>query len=356
MHKPSPVSSPLPVRLKEFCQGRLPLLVFILVGIGVSALWRKTTAQTGMIGRAEALHSKVTALRAGTIDSLHVELLQRVTKGDVLARIAPLDLDAVTLKLASNIEVLRAQLLQTSDRNTLNYQQLRLEWMRNDVELASAQIELQLAESNFERAGALFGNSIISEAEVQARQARRDTLRDRVRSLGKIAVDLQKDIKNLEPQGADGESVPDKAIAAAVAAQAAELNVIAESCILKAPMDGVVSTIVKRPGENIAAAEVALVLGALSPRHVLAYAQHPLSSLIKAGDPVDIIRRTPGEPPAKSRITNIGTLLEPIDPTLIPYIPRTQQTAEYGLPFLVEIPSGVTLAPAELVSIRWLKN
>jgi len=356
MPKPSPVSSPPLVRFREFCQSRLPLVVFIFVGAGVFGLWGKTTTGTHMIGRAEALHSKITAARAGTIASLHVDLFQRVGQGEVLAQITPLDLDAVSARLASNIELLRAQLLQTTDRNSLNYQQLRLEWMRNDVELSAAQIELQLAEANLERAGALFGSRIISEAEVQARQTRRDTLKDRVRSLGKITVDLQAEIKKLEPQAGGGESASDKAIAAALASQAAELKMIADSCVLKAPMDGIVSSINKRQGENIAVSEVALTVGALSPRHILAYAQHPLNSVLKAGDPVEIFRRNPGVPAEKSRITSLGTLLEPMDPSLIPFVPRSQQTAEYGLPFLVEIPPGMVLTPAEVVNIRWRKH
>jgi hypothetical protein len=121
-------------------------------------------------------------------------------------------------------------------------------------------------------------------------------------------------------------------------------------------MDGIVSSISKRPGETIAVSEVALVVGALSPRHILAYAQHPLNSVLNAGDPVEIFRRNSGVPAGKSRITSLGTLLEPIDPSLIPFVPRSQQTAEYGLPFLVEIPPGMVLTPAEVVKIRWRKH
>lgn len=351
----TPVSSSLSVHWRRFSQRVLPGVLFVSVAAMVAVLWRKNLGHPVIVGQAEALHASVTTLHPGTLAVLNVDVLARVEKGAILAQVAPSELAAVNAKLAANIDLLRVQLIQSSDRNTLSYQQLRLEWMRNAVELATAKIDLQLAEANSDRAGALFSTSIVSETEWQTRQARRDSLKERVAALTKIAAELESEIRRLQPMSGSGEAGMDRAISSAIKAQEEELKSIADACTLRAPVDGVITAINRRPGENVTAGESILVLGALTSSRILAYRRQPLDSKMKVGDRVEVATRNASHQSAAARILSIGTQLEPIDPSFLPLSSMNLRVVERGLPMFIEVPETLSLAPAEMVTIRLIK-
>lgn len=348
-----PVSSPWSVRWREFCQGAMPWCVFVGVGLAVAQLWNRSAGRMAIVGRVEAIHYSVSSPRAGQISTFGADLLQRVKKGEVLATILPLDLGAITARLNANVDLLKAQLTQSVDRNLIDFHQFRLEWMRNSVELSSSRIELQFAESNLERAGALFGTSIVSEAEFQLRKTRRDSLRDRVAALLKINQDLESEIERLRPETPQAESVSERAISAAIRAQNEELKAIEDSCALRAPVDAVVATINKRLGENLGAGEALMILGSVRPTRIVAFVRSPSGVQVTVGDRVEVTRRDAEHRVFEAKVQTVGAQLEPIDPVLVPIAPN-QRAPEVGLPFLIELPSGADFAPGEVVNIRWL--
>ncbi len=351
MPAPEPIARPPAVRWREFRQGAMTYAVFAVVCLGAVVLWRERTPHTLLVGHAESVHTPVATVRAGTVAALRVDLLDRVKQGDVLAEIAPADLAAVRAQLTAGIELLRAQLLQSTERNVVNYQQLRLDWLRSNVELATARIELQLAETELGRYSALRQGAIISDADFQSRQSRRDTFRDKVAALALLASDLERQLSILQATQKSDDSPVDRAINAATVAQREELAVITESATLRAPHDGIVVALLKRPGESAAAGAAILTLGALRPARIVAYQRQPFEAAFKAGDPIDVTTRGAPLTSARALILRVGTQLEPISATLLPFAAGAAQTVEYGRPLLIEIPSALTLAPAEVVTL-----
>ena len=345
-----PIPTPRAVRWREFRQGLLPYLVFATVVICTVVLWRKHGARAAMVGQAEAVRVGVTAVRSGAVSVLHVDLLQPVKRGEVVAQLVPANLEVVTSELVAGTEKLRAELGQGADRNLVNYQSLRLDWLRRAVELASARVEQQLAESEYQRYAALHTNHTVSDAEFELRRANRDALKDKVAGLERLSSELENEIARLKPGSVDANAI-DRAISAAAAAQEKQLQALAEASRLRAPMDGFVSAILKRPGENALAGEPVLMIGALRASRIVAYARQPLHTALKVGDLVDVqLRRSPRTRVA-ARVLQVGSALEPIEPTLLPLPSTSGRVAELGLPLLIEIPAGLTLAPGEAVNL-----
>ena len=54
---------------------------------------------------------------------------------------------------------------------------------------------------------------------------------------------------------------------------------------------------------------------------------------------------------ARARIIRVGSQLEAIAPALLPAVAVGPHLTEYGLPFLIEIPPALALAPAEIVTL-----
>ena len=158
------------------------------------------------------------------------------------------------------------------------------------------------------------------------------------------------EIARLKPGSVDANAI-DRAISAAAAAQEKQLQALAEASRLRAPMDGFVSAILKRPGENALAGEPVLMIGALRASRIVAFARQPLHTALKVGDLVDVqLRRSPRTRVA-ARVLQVGSALEPIEPTLLPLPSTSRRVAELGLPLLIEIPAGLTLAPGEAVNL-----
>ena len=341
-----------PLSWFEFRQRYMPFGVFALVLVATVLLWNKHTGRSTIVGQAEAVRTLVSAAKPGTVIALKTDLLQRVKQGQVVAQIIPADLDAVCAELNSGVEKLRAELSQATDRNLVNYQGLRLDLLRRNVELASASVERQLAESEYQRYLALHEKHSVSDAEFETRRSNRDALQSKVDSLTHLAADLEKQITQLQPANSADDNPAVRAITAAVVAQQKQLEALSEAANLKSPMDGIVSTIQKRPGEIVKPGDPVLTIGALRPARIVAYLRQPFDGRLKAGDVVQVSTRGGERVTASARVLEVGTQLEAIDPTLLPPSNfSSAHAAEYGLPMLVEMPAGLTVAPGEVVSV-----
>lgn len=350
MSASAPIPTPPAVRWREFREAVLPFVVFALVAVTAVVLWNQRRARSSFVAQAEAVRVHVTPAHAGVLATLKVDLLQAVKQGDVVAQVLPADMDAIAAQLTAGIEQLRASLGQDADRNLVNYQGLRLDWLRRNVELASARVEQQLAENEYQRYAALHQNKTVSDAEFELRRANRDALKDKVGGLERLSAELEREIARLKPL-AGAENPVDRAIAAAATAQQKQLQALTEAAALRAPMDGVVGAIVKHPGENVLPGEIVLTIGAQKPTRILGYVRQPLNQRPKVGDIVQVHARTGARRVADARVLRVGTQLEPIDAALLPAAIKDSRTIEYGLPLVIELPAALELSAGEAVTI-----
>lgn len=327
-----------------------PYLVFAGVLIATIALWRGHVGHALLVGRAEAVRIPISPAKAGVVVSLKVDLLQRVKRGDILAEVVPADADAIRAALTANLEALRAQMMQTVDRNTVNFQQFRLDWMRRKLELASAQVDLQFAENEFRRVATLHDSRIVSDADFEAKRSARDALQVKVDVLTRIAADLERELD--QPRAGDEPSGPtpaERAVAAGTVLLQKQLEAQAAATVLRAPVDGIVATIVRTAGENAAAGEAVLYLGTVQPARIVAYERQPLRVQLHSGDHIRVRSRA-NHAVADARILQVGAQLDTIDPMLLP-LSSNGRVIEAGLPLLVEVPPQLALAPGEIVDL-----
>jgi hypothetical protein len=136
--------------------------------------------------------------------------------------------------------------------------------------------------------------------------------------------------------------------------------------VLKSPIDGVVSQILRRPvrrtgegvvrqmlrksGEAIMAGEPILTVSAKEPSEIIAWVGREQYGRIKEGMNVQVVKEI--EPPqiAVSKISYLGPIMEVIPQRMwmVPDIP------EWGRPMLIDIPPGLRLIPGEVVAIKTL--
>lgn len=348
----TPIRTTGAVYWRQFRHQAAPYLVFAAVLVAAVLIWHRRVGHSTIVGRAEAVHIPVSPRKSGVVMSLKVDVLQPVHRGDILAEVVPADADAIRAGLTANLEAMRAQMLQNADRNTVNFQEFRVDWLRRKLELASAQVDLQLAETEFRRISALHDSKIVSESDFDAKRGNRDALQVKVETLTRLTNEMEQEMLN--PRNTANASAPspaDRAVAAATDLLEKQLAAQADATVLRAPMDGIVTTIHHRVGENAFAGEPVITIGALRPERIVAFMRQPLRLHLRQGDSVQVsVRGTRVTKPA--RVIQVGAQLEPIDPVLLPTPVMTSRISEYGLPLLIEIPPELGLAPGEMVVIN----
>ena len=353
-----PIPTPPAQRWREVRLVFLPRLMFIAGVLVVAWMWNRNIAHSTLVAEAEALGSEMRAPQAGVLASLKVTLHQRVRAGEVVGHVAaanPRLLDANLAVIRAEVGMISATMAGATDRQrvALEFERLRLDWMSQRVERAALQGKLQQAESDLARAEPLHKSGLITTENFDQLKLARQTLAAQLNETNQLIARLEPTLRGngAADPGLSGES----ALAAALQVQEAKLQ-LAEAELapvpLIAPIDGVVSMLLRRAGEAVTEGEPVLRLTAPKPERLAGYLRQPLPFDPKPGMAVEIRTRGLGRQIAPSTITHVGAALETLSPSLLAAmrLPPTPPP-ETGLRIEIALPPGLELRPGEHVDV-----
>ena len=372
------IPSPPAHHWREFRIKVMPVLVFVAALSAVIVLWNDHLGAPTATGEVEIVKADIKSEKVGTLTNLTVVRFQTVTKGQVLATLITAGDDALNAAasvIEADLKLMRARMDQDQVRNELNYELLRMEPLKEWVMLATTEVKLREAESEFQRVQKLYQDNIIPASEFDAAKNLKDALAEEVKYRKQLVNNLEIAVRERRldkgntalTASNNGSSSSDKdAVEAAIAAQEEKLRVMREPVVLRAPMDGIVSFVFHRDGERILAGEPIVTVTSTKPQHVVGYlrqprpfdpmpgmsvtirtrgvVRHELHSVIVAPTDDETLVGPPQAPPvAMQRVTSPmrGRLYD--------------SSMERGVPFLVALPSslpaGMKLHPGEVVDL-----
>ena len=356
-------SIPIPARYR-WQSFRLGVLPFIVLGVlfGTCALlWKGHISGPTMFGQAEPVVADVSSYQPGVVAELTVTRFQRVKAGDSVGKILVAEPNVLTSSLAviqSEIDLLRSEMkpVLTQQRNAIDYTQLRLDWMRQRTQLATARVSLQLAETEYHRMDELFKDQIVSGRVFDEAKASRDRLQREVEELSGVVNACEQGFQQLQVTNAnDITKVTDEPLRAAINVQEAKLRLTEAELSprpLRAPIDGIVTMVYHRPGEGVTAGQPIVAISTLEPVRIVGYLRPPLLSEPKAGMKVEVrtrgVRRAVGE----AKVLEVGTQYESIPATLLG--PIKFSNLELGLPVNISLPANLRIRAGELVELTLL--
>lgn len=367
------IPSPPGTAFREFRIRYLPAITFASVLTMTAVTWQNYVAPSNLVGEVESVRSIITSTQPGRLAELSVNHLQHVLAGDLIARVLPSDpqlVDAqVSLTRARMIflrEGVDARVRQQNNR--VNYAQLKLDWLDQRVELAALKARLGQLEAEVVRARRAQegvgvgpdGKSVPfgSIADLQRAEADYNSALAETTEREKLITEIEATMNQLTPDDAKlNEDIPN-ALRSAVAVQEQELKLLEAQLApvnLTAPMDGVVSVVHRRGGENVLAGEPIVTLSALRGDRVVAFLRQPLNLDPTTNTLVEVRSRSLERAMGQGRIVAVGTQMEPILPQLLSGR-SNPNTLEYGLPILVSLPPEVPARPGEIVDLRPLEN
>jgi multidrug resistance efflux pump len=255
--------------------------------------------------------------------------------------------------IRTDLDVMRVRMTQDQERNQQNYQQLRFDWLDQRVALAVARANLQFAQSELNRMQRLRDEQINSEAEYELALDRRDALKVEVAERDRLVIEMGDALERMTPPQAGEDSGILRAITAAIEAQEAQLEQTEGAIRLRAPMDGVVTSIPRRPGETIMAGEPLVEIAGVQPERIIGFIRQPIGFQPKKGDVVEVRTRGNSRQVGRTQVTAVGARLEVFTQPL--RIRGFDSSMERGLPVLLEVPLDMRLYPGELVDL-YLKS
>jgi len=362
MEKLPPIPSPPGTAFREFRIGILPYLVFLgAVGLTIYS-WKNYVGPSALIGEVQMLRSVVSATQPSRLTQLKVSLLDRVTVGQPLAELVAADpryLEAQASLSRARLEFVRVQIEPKIRRenNQINFTQLRMDWLRARVDLATSRAQLAYAENEVDRVTRLSritnGVPFVSVQELQLAQRDLDALRAQIQEQAALVGEVAAAIDKLGPDEQKLDQDLPSSVRAALAVEQKALDVIEvqlNPTVLLAPMDGFVSLVHRRAGEAVLPGEPILTISGARAEKIVAYLRQPLRLDARIGMQVEVRSRSFNRGGAMGEVLSIGGQMEPILPELIQMRGSTSQV-EYGLPILVSVPPELNLIPGEIVDL-----
>jgi len=363
------IPTPPAQRWKDFRLQGLPLITFAAVVATIAYLWNQNLAPSTFVGEVESVQENVASQKPGQLVDMTLDNFQSVKAGEVIGRVITTDPKVIEASLAvirAEVELLKTGMdpILNQHRDAVNYQQLRLGWLVQRVDLAGARVRLQFAENELERVAKLFDEKIVPRGisqgpnqngvtgyEVALRD--RDALRTEVEERASVVAEIERKLQELKvPENWENPQANSPAVSAAIAVQdeklrltEAQLNPI----LLKAPMNGVVQKIYRRSGENILAGEPIVTLSAPNAQRIIGYVRQPLPFEPRVGDTVKVYTRRPHRQTANATVLQVGAQMEIVTAPM--RIRGYGIAMERGLPILLNLPAGLEVHPGELVDL-----
>lgn len=354
------IPSPPAHRWREFRVKVMPVFVYVVIFGTVIVLWKNHHASPTVVGEVEVIRADIKAEQIGTLAGLTVKRFDRVSKGQILARLITTDTEALTNSLEAiraDLLLMRARMQQDHVRNELNFETLRLDILRENVLLATTRVKLREAESEYQRVAILRDEKLVSESLYDAAKNLRDALETEVTERARLVADLAKTLHDREPAhgNSDNPLTADKGtVDVAIAAQERKLRLSREPVNLRAPIDGVISYVHHQDGVRVLAGDPIVTITSTTPENIIGYLRQPHAFEPVPGMIVTIRTRGPVRQEVRSEI---------VSPSGEEYFTEMQRvrspmrirgynnSLESGLPFLVAIPPGLKLHPGELVDL-----
>ncbi len=347
-----PIPIPLTRRLQFLQTQILPLLVLGMTGIVTVMLWKDAVSPAMLTGEVTALKSSVNSPVAAEIVRIHSQRLMMVKAGDIIAELRATDPRQSLDLLQNELNLLRAEANpgDAKRREIMDFERLQLDWLVEKVNLSAAVAAAKRAAMNFEMtqgvttsptgAGRYQQEARLAKEAADNEAAERQILVD---TLGNRIEELRLSIKPV-PEGRDE---PWKKALSALEARIQAISRSQELIQLRAPMNGMVTEIMRQAGENVVAGEALFSLTAVQPEHITGYLRQPFPLEPAVGQEVEVSTKGRHRLKGKASVIRVGVHFAPIlNPALHPSL-----TPEVGLPIEVSLPPNLKLRPGELVSL-----
>lgn len=270
-------------------------------------------------GYVEATDVRVAADAGGRILELAVEEGDRVSAGDLLARLDTRDVELALRRAQADRDHARAQLrLLEAGARAEDVRRAQAQLQSANAEVEAARAEVDAAEADLARFEALLQSNAGSRKQRDDARVKRDVAAARVTAAEERARAASETLAQLRSGARPEELAAARARVEAADAQVASLEKAAGDAVLTSPVAGVVTARTARAGEVVARGTPIVTLTDLDSAWANVYVDEPIVPLLKLGQPATLVTD------AGQRLAGTITFISP----RAEFTPRNVQTAE----------------------------
>ncbi len=352
------IPTPPAVRWREFRVKVVPLIVFVAMAAAALGLWRQYVVPVSMVGRVENIQTDVACTQAGTVTQLHVNRFDKVSANEPIAEVITTDPKIMAATLAvinAEIEMLRAGIspADAAQRTTINYEDMRMNWMKYRADLATARVNLQFAENEFQRSEKLYKEKVLSASDYEKALSVRDAYKKEIDEKTALVAGAEESVKRLE-KATSSAKLPETQLQASInlcekklEEAMAQMNPVT----VRSPMDGSVIMIHRYNGENVAAGIPIVTIGAMQADRIVGYIRQPFYGTPEKDMLVRVRTRGSHRREGMGKILAVGPQLQPLNDEFMSPT-RLNNLVEMGLPVYVSMPPELKSGPGESIRLH----
>jgi len=350
MEQLTPIPTPPSQRWREFRVQALPVITFIAVLACIAVLWQRYVFPSNIVAQVETTTAAIVPTSSGLITDLRVTRFQQVKKGDVIAVISISETNLIAASMdtvMANLEVMKARIDLGDVRNQQIYERERLTYLEEKAQLQVDVVNTAQAEAKFRIQEGLYTNvpPLVDSNTYIVAKYDWEIMKTKVAENEKFLKEKEVVLPKLLADTSNTVS----AIQHDIQAQQAKIAAATSNLVLLAPIDGIVTVISNHVGERVMAGTPIVTISGLQADRIVAWMRQPITTLPKAGDTLQVRRRTFQRQAAIATVRDVGTQLEPIIPAL--QAPAGAPKVDLGLPFAINMPPSLKLLPGEIVDI-----
>jgi len=357
---------------------RPTVVVWLLAVVAVVGLLSQRARRFDVMGIAQYESRQIASDEVGRVRMVPIRLFEKVRQGQTVVL---LEDDRIRCELATaSAEIARLKAEFNAARDRLNAETQNLKTSRildkrrfaTDVEdarlrvldlttiLETDRLTLQDLRLKMEFEQTVYSKNAATDLEYQtakiAHAALERKIRENEHALNQAKLDLTQAQRRHEEFGQAAVAVPSVETAVAplreaITVQERRLDALAVNramLVLKSPLDGVVTQVIRGAGEAVRAGDPILTISAEQPTGVVVYANDVQMNDVKVGMPVELVRQSERTPIVASRVVAVRPVIEHLPVRLW----RNPSIAEWGRAVLVSVPPEMKIVPGELVGVR----
>lgn len=356
MEEPRPIPAAASLLWSQFRARALPLAVFAGLIATAAFLWTRHNSASSLTGLAEGVRTVVSSPQAGRITEVKVRPYQLVNQGDPIAVVQPVDPRMPLELIQTSMQLARMRYEPSlAQQNAMDYQRVRLEFLRLKSELAVSRVELTRAENDLKRNRQLFEAQLLSEDLYDLSLQTREALLAEVKEKEQAVLELEHQLESLRELG-DPSTQPDQEdpfLQALCKLEEANALSISNSgpITLVAPASGMVTPMFRQEGEMVLQGEPLMGIQAVWSDRVVAYLRQPYPVDPEVGMQVKVTTRTRSREQFALSISHVGAQVEAITNALA--FVRQGALVDVGLPIIMDLPAYSRIRPGEQVDL-WI--
>ncbi len=372
------VAAPMSAHMRYWRRRAAPIAVWVACIVALVIVSRQRTHFVDGIGLAEAPFSTVAPALDGTLESVAVDLFADIQPGQIVAvmndAIVRAELDVASAELAQLAAVLTAERrrLETeySDRQLaalddvrrfrMNEEEARVQYLDMVVEQEANTVELERLRIEMERQRNLLSQELGQAEDFDEMRMRHEALKKQIaentaaiaaaKSQLNQAIARREEREGQNPQDAATEEFLSP-VRSELDVQTAKINEIRqrrEQLVLRSPIAGQVTQLLRGPGETVLAGDPVLIIADNSSHRVVAYLKEDAAQRVKPGN--EVLIRSQGRPQvtARAKVARMGAAIEDL-PLAAQSMPLITQR---GYPVLIDSVAPGTFIPGERLTVR----